>query len=159
MFGIKFIYLLIGAHAGFGELAGLFFLWALVEVINDAPRGLERAKTAALWGIVFAFVSWISAGYYYTQHYGSIVKPLILAGPIPWAHLVMLETKEHVFIFIPVLALAGYRAVKGLGTDNGKQLQAATKWLLGLIALLCFVMAGMGYFVSLAVRLSSGGAA
>jgi hypothetical protein len=157
LFGIDPIYLLIGAHAGFGELGGLFFLWALVEIINHSPRGLERARIASGWGVAFIFLSWIAGGYYYVWHYGNVVKPIILSGSVAWAHKIILESKEHIFIFIPVLALAGHRTIKGLEINEKTKLLTAAKWLIGIIVLLCFTMAAMGFFVSLAVRLSSGG--
>ena len=33
-------------------------------------------------------------------------RPIILAGPTPWAHLIVMEAKEHIFVFLPIIALA-----------------------------------------------------
>jgi hypothetical protein len=151
------VYLLVGLHAGLGEVAGLLFIWALVEIINNTPAGLIRAKKAALWGVVFIFASWITAGIYYVSHYGGVVKPVIMDGPLPWAHGVVLETKEHVFMYIPLLALVGYQAVRGIAEGRGKPVLSVTKWLLGLNVLLSFLMAWMGFLVSFVARLSAGG--
>jgi hypothetical protein len=38
--------------------------------------------------------------------YGSQVKPIILAGLHPWVHKVVMEAKEHIFIFLPIIAFA-----------------------------------------------------
>ncbi|GAF92536.1 unnamed protein product, partial [marine sediment metagenome] len=33
------------------------------------------------------------------------IKPLIKEGPWPWAHAIFMEAKEHIFLFLPFLAL------------------------------------------------------
>ena len=60
------------------------------------------------WTSVIAFtsyvLSWITGGFYYVVRYGSEVKPVIKAGPYPWAHSIVTESKEHIFLFLPFLA-------------------------------------------------------
>jgi len=34
------------------------------------------------------------------------VRPVILAGPTPWAHIIVMEAKEHIFVFLPIIAIA-----------------------------------------------------
>ena len=97
--------LLIGIHAAFGELGGIGFLWVLIELFPPTPQRIQRAKIVALISVVLLFLSWITAGYYYVNIYGSEVKPLIKEGPQPWAHGVFMETKEHIFLFLPFLGL------------------------------------------------------
>lgn len=38
--------------------------------------------------------------------YSSQVKPIIFAGPHLWTHEVVMEAKEHIFIFLPIIAFA-----------------------------------------------------
>jgi hypothetical protein len=47
--------------------------------------------------VAFVYMSWIGH---------ALVRPIILAGPTPWAHLIVMEAKEHIFIFLPIIALA-----------------------------------------------------
>ena len=99
---------LIGVHAIFGELGIFAFVWAFVELFDPTTQRLKRAKTASLVGTVFFMLSWIIGGYYYVSFYGPIIKPLILEGPQPWAHTVVMEAKEHIFLFLPFLAISDY---------------------------------------------------
>src|SRR3990167_655172 len=94
---------LVGIHAAFGELGIFAFLWAFVELINPTQQRVKRAKIAAMIGVIFFFLSWFVGGFYYVSFYGSNVKPLIKEGPMPWAHSIFTETKEHVFLFLPFL--------------------------------------------------------
>lgn len=64
---------------------------------------LRRTSVAA--GALY-FLAWLSGGYYYVVYYGATVKPVILAGAYPWAHTFFLEVKEHIFLFLPFMALA-----------------------------------------------------
>ncbi len=55
--------------------------------------------------------SWISGGYYYLYYYGASVRSVILSGPYPWAHKIVMEAKEHIFLFLPFLAAVVFFAV------------------------------------------------
>ncbi|HEX9608676.1 MAG TPA: hypothetical protein VGA06_00485 [Candidatus Paceibacterota bacterium] len=66
------------------------------------------------WSAGTAFLayllSWLTGGYYYVVYYGFSVKPIIKAGAYPWAHGVVMEVKEHIFLFLPVLAFLVFLA-------------------------------------------------
>lgn len=95
-----------GLHSVLGELALLFIIWALVEVAwGPSGRAVLRAKIASLTGTILLFAHWLVSGIYYVGHYGPEVKPIIKAGPWPWAHAIFMEAKEHIFLFLPFLAL------------------------------------------------------
>ena len=94
---------LMGAHAFLGEAGALCFLWALVEIYNRNEAGLARARIAGCLGVVLLFSSIIAATYPYVGHYGPVTKAVIKAGPMPWGHDVIMEAKEHILIFIPIL--------------------------------------------------------
>ena len=146
--------LLIGMHATFGEIAAFAFLWTLVELIEPSKKRIDRAKIAASIGVIFIFLSWIVGGYYYVNYYGTNVKPIIKEGPQPWAHSVFTETKEHVFLFIPFLALLNYFIIKKYeGTlIKDRKIRKAVMVLSLLITVLAFAMAGMGYMISTGAR-------
>ena len=95
-----------GLHTVSGELALLFIIWALVEVAwGSLGRGVLRAKIASLIGTILIFAHWLISGIYYVLYYGPMVKPIIKTGPWPWAHAIFMEGKEHIFLFLPFLAL------------------------------------------------------
>ena len=147
--------LLIGIHAALGELGALVFVWVAVELINPTEGRIKRAKTVALVGVVMFFISWVAGGYYYLTNYQSVVKALIKGGPTPWAHTVFTETKEHVFMFLPFMALIVWGALKQYGNDlidNKKNLAKALMIFAAFIALFAFTMAGMGYLISSGAR-------
>jgi len=145
---------LIGLHAALGELGAIAFLWVLIELINPSPERIKRAKLVALIGVVFLFLSWFTGGYYYVNIYGNNVKPLIKEGPFPWAHSIVTETKEHVFLFLPFLAILNYAAIKKYEKElvNDKKIRNPVKILSLLISLLAFIMALMGYLISSGAR-------
>lgn len=147
-------HILIGLHAGLGELGILAFVWVFIELLNPTETRLKRAKIAAIIGSLSFFLSWISGGYYYVEFYGSIVKPLIKDGPTPWAHSVITETKEHVFLFLPFLSLfvTGLLCKYSDNVHKIKKYRVHILLLSGLIFVLGASMAGMGYLISSGMR-------
>ncbi len=145
---------LIGIHLAVGEIAILSFVWVIAELINPDIKRLRRAKIAALIGVVFFFLSWISGGYYYLTEYGSVIKPMIKAGASPWAHKIVMETKEHVFLMLPFLAFLVYGIIANKGKEilSSKNFRKWTLYLSGLVVFLGATMAFMGYLISSAAR-------
>lgn len=144
---------LIGIHAALGELALFCWIWILVEFLNPTPQRVNRARVAAVISIVSLLLSWMAGGFYYVTIYGPQVKPLIKAGPEPWAHAVIMELKEHVFLFLPFLVvLAGVLVWNASPTDLTRR--KIILILAILILVVGFSMAGMGYMISSAARAS-----
>ena len=100
----SFLIFTLVAHIILGliAIAALYAVWMGLLKKRLAARFL--AWSAWISAISF-FLSWLSGGYYYVVHYGKAVKPLIKAGPYPWAHTVVMEAKEHIFLFLPFCAL------------------------------------------------------
>ncbi|MEM4389570.1 MAG: hypothetical protein QXG98_02825 [Candidatus Micrarchaeia archaeon] len=146
--------LLVGAHAFLGEAGALAFLWVFVELLKPDEARVKRAKLASAAGVLFLFLSWLAGGYAYTTTYGEQVKPVIKGGPLPWAHEVVMETKEHVFLFVPFIAFAGAAAIRlgGNRLAGDAELRFSVLLLSALVVLLVFVIAGMGYGVSTGAR-------
>ena len=98
---------LVLVHSISGGLAALALAWIILETLYPTERGLRRARVASyLAAFLVTAGCWIVGGYNYLTAYGSQVKPAILAGPEPWVHQIVMETKEHIFIFLPIIALA-----------------------------------------------------
>ena len=145
---------LIGLHAFLGEIGLAAFLWIFVEMRNPTPHRIKRAKIAAVLGTIFLFLSWFVGGYYYTAFYGADVKPLIKEGPQPWAHGIIMEAKEHIFLFIPFLAFTTFVLIRNYShkIERSKKIRKSVLWLSALILILGLLMALMGYLISAGAR-------
>ena len=98
---------LVLLHSISGGLSALVLVWIIVETLYPTDRSLARARIASyLAAFLLTTGCWIVGGYNYLTVYGSQVKPVILAGPHPWAHEVVMEAKEHIFVFLPIIAFA-----------------------------------------------------
>lgn len=140
-------------HVACGELAGASLLWTFKELLHLSADRLKWLK-ASLW-IAFAGVmmAWVFGGGYYLLLY-PLVKPVINAGPEAWAHGVFTETKEHLFLFLPILIflLAVYAQKRGNVLVENKALRKKYLIFVGLTALLVFSMAIMGYMITWGAR-------
>ena len=90
-----------------GGLTALALVWIILEILYPTNEGVVRTKIAS-YSAAFLVVAgcWIVGGYNYLTNYGSQVKPIILSGPEPWAHSIVMEVKEHIFIFLPIIVIA-----------------------------------------------------
>jgi len=145
---------LIFIHAICAELGLFAFLWVLVEILNPTDRRIARAQAAALFGLAFLFFAWLVGGFYYVEVYGLHIKPIIKASDASWVHSIVMEVKEHVFLFLPILAALVtallYKHEEELNTNRDARLSIVL--LSGLIFLLGFAIAGMGALVSSGYR-------
>jgi hypothetical protein len=100
---------------------------------------LRSLKVSSFVAFVAYITAWITGGYYYVVHYGGSVKPIIKEGPTPWAHLVIMEVKEHIFLFLPILAFVILLVIwlKGNKLQENKRLRNA----LALVTLVTFIIA------------------
>ena len=147
---------LVGLHAWFGEFGALMFVWAFIELYSGKDTNINRARFAVLMGTMFLVAAWLAGGFYYTQIYGIDVKPLIKAGPLPWVHSVALETKEHVFLFLPFLAVLTWGLMQRYDHAMSSDLRARKAGLLatGSIVVLAGGMAFAGFLVSSGYRMA-----
>lgn len=100
MTGNLIIYLTL--HIIFGTFAIVLLTTYLLSISKKNPT-LKSLKLNSFVSFLSIIVSWISGGYYYTTYYGKSVKPLILKGDLSWIHTIIMETKEHIFLFLPFL--------------------------------------------------------
>jgi len=141
-------------HAAVAEIGLFAFLWVLVELLNPTENRIRRAKIAALIGVFCLFTAWVVGGFYYVEVYGLQVKPLIKASDAKWVHSIVMEVKEHVFLFLPILATLVvallFKYDKAL--IKSKDARVTIVLLAGLIFLLGFSIAGMGAIISSGYR-------
>lgn len=144
--------LLVGLHLGFAILGIDGLLWAAGEILAD-PANRKRLRVAAWLGIIGLALSWLIGGYYYVKYYGPLVKPIIKAGSASWAHAVVMEAKEHIFLFLIPLACVILCSV-GLSREefNNLKIKKPALVLVILTVAIALSLGAMGYIISSAAR-------
>ena len=145
---------LIFIHAIIGEIGLFAYLWVLVEMLNPTETRIRRAKIAAVIGVSCLLVAWVAGGFYYVDVYGSAIKPAIKASDAKWVHSIVMETKEHVFLFLPFLAILTTSLISRFGNEliEHRVARKSVILLAGLIFLLGFSIAGMGVIIASGYR-------
>ena len=145
---------LILIHAICAEIGLFAFLWVLVEMLNPSETRIARAQVAALTGFAFLFFAWLIGGFYYVEVYGLHVKPLIKASDASCVHSIVMEVKEHVFLFLPILASLTVALLYKYDGEliNNRDARVSIVLLAGVIFLLGFSIAGMGAIISSGYR-------
>jgi len=118
------------AHIFLGTL-GIIFLTAYLLSIFKKETDFKWLKINSFLALLSFIASWITGGYYYTSYYGKSVKPVILKGEFSWVHSILMETKEHVFLFLPFLVVALFAVTYfgNLDLKKDKKLALATAGL------------------------------
>ena len=147
-------FLLIG-HIIFGLLGIILFyilLMALLKPLNS--NKIKSLKKYSFFGFLSFVLSWLFGGHYYVIYYGAFVKPIIKKGAYPWAHSIFMETKEHIFLFLPFAALITVFIFYFLGEELEKKpaIKKAVLLLSSVIVIIGTIVALMGITVSGAVR-------
>ena len=126
------IHVLIGVTGIIASYATLIWLFK-----RNVP--VRLLKISSLTAFVAYITAWITGGYYYVIYYGGNVKPIIKGGPNPWIHLIIMEVKEHIFLFLPLLSFVVLLVV----WLNGNKLQENRRLrnALALVALITLVIA------------------
>ena len=148
---------LIGLHLGFAIIGIDAVLWLLGKFKDNGGTQQSRLATAAV-GVVAFIASWIAGGYYYVVYYGALVKPIIKAGVAPWVHNIVMETKEHIFLFVIPLAMT-VLFVTLLSKEEMERLglRGISLWLSGAVAVLGLLIGLMGFMISAAARFGAVG--
>lgn len=143
---------LIGLHLGFAIVGIDAFLWLMGKLKSDGGSRKSMIITALI-GVVSFVASWIAGGYYYVVYYGALVKPIIKSGLAPWAHNIIMETKEHIFLFVVPLAMTVF-FITLLEKHDLEQfkLRRLACWLSGTVAALGLLIGAMGFVISAAAR-------
>lgn len=134
-------------------LIGVMASYAVLLNLLGRHFSLRLLKFSSVTAAVLYIISWISGGYYYVVRYGSEVKPIIKAGDYPWAHAFFTEAKEHLFLFMPVVAVI-ITAIVYLYGDT-LNTSRATKHSTTMLALLVVLI---GTFVTVSGIIMSGAA-
>ena len=143
---------LIGLHLGFAIIGIDAFLWLLWKFKDDGGSRKSSIVTASA-GVAAFIASWLAGGYYYVVYYGALVKPIIKSGVAPWAHNIIMETKEHIFLFVIPLAMTVLFITLLKKEDLERlKLRRLAIWLSGAVAALGLFIGAMGFVISAAAR-------
>ncbi|MEK6942220.1 MAG: hypothetical protein AABW85_05170 [archaeon] len=128
--------------AYFGHLllgVGLVVLPIIILVnLKEKPKWLKAVSA------ITAAISWLlllPAGLLYLAFYPA-TKTVIKAGAWPWAHSIIMETKEHWGLLLPVVA-----TVATLLVFDGKEAESKKWWILLLVV--SFLIAIFGRIVKM----------
>lgn len=149
--GILFQNLLIG-HILLG-LTGIVFSTLVLVGFFKKPANVKFLKITSLSAFLLYLASWVAGGYYYVEYYGGKVKPLIKAGPYPFAHGIFMEAKEHIFLFIPILAGVVFLATCLLGDKINQEPKVKNA-----LTVLAFIVVFLGVLITALGMLISGAA-
>jgi hypothetical protein len=110
-----------------------------------------RLKIFRILCAVLIWLTYIIAGYWYVVHYAP-EKAIIKAGPWPFAHGFFMETKEHVFLML--LLLATYLPIAASGNvAANRSARKVLLWVSGLIVPISLSMEGSGAVIAIAVKI------
>lgn len=143
---------LIGIHLGFAIIGIDVFLWLLGKFKDGGGSRKSRIVTATV-GVVAFIATWFTGGYYYVVHYGTLVKPIIKGGVAPWVHSIIMETKEHIFLFIIPLAMTVlFIALLEKEDMDRLGLRCFALRLTGAVVALGLLIGAMGFVISATAR-------
>ncbi len=95
----------------------------IIRQKNKSPL----TKNLSILGAVVSWISVLPAGLLYLNFYPA-TKTLILSNAWPWAHEVIMETKEHWGLLVPVFATVAAWLVL-----TGKEKESKKWWTLVLV--------------------------
>jgi len=143
---------LVLLHSMSGGIVALALVWVILELRYSTDRSLTRVRIASyLATLLITTGCWIGGGYNYLTSYGSQVKPVILEGSQPWAHEIVMEAKEHIFVFLPIIALALSITLYALDRDtflNDDKLRRSLTVIVFLALFMVLLMFLMGAIIS-----------
>lgn len=139
-------------HPALGVLAILAAVWVWVEALNASEANRARTRTASLAVAALMWGAYLIGGYWYVNFYGTD-RTAILGGPWPFAHSLFMETKEHVFLSL--LLLATYLPVAARADlVLNRSARRLVMWSAALVVVLGLGMEGAGAVISMGAKLA-----
>lgn len=142
----------LAVHILIGVL-GVFLFGGVSLGLLKKKVSVKMLKVFSLGGLISYLTAWILGGHYYVVYYGSKVKPIIKAGDMPWAHSIVMEAKEHIFLFLPFLAFVSVVSIWSL-RENLDEMPKFKNAVM-LVSLMAFII---GILMALAGIIISGAA-
>lgn len=142
--------LILMSHVFFGIVCIVAAMWLFVDVIHVGEGNLARIRRVSLAAAASFWIAFIIGGYWYVTAYKAD-KETILKGPWPFAHNMIMETKEHLVIML--LLLVTYLPVAAADRlDTNPGARRLMLWITGLIVILALAMDGEGGLIAMGVK-------
>ncbi len=141
--------ILLSAHVVLG-LVGVIASFAVTFMLLKRELPIASMKCASISAFLAYLLSWLAGGWYYWKYYGTAVKPAIMGGDFKWAHLIFMEAKEHVFLFLP-FATACLALIIWLGHDKlttDPVFKTRTMFLALMITILAIIVTLSGVLIT-----------
>jgi len=139
---------LLTAHIILGVVGLIANYATLIALLKKSASKTFLVASATIAAVSYV-LSWLAGGYYYVLYYGDTVKPLIKEGVYPWAHLIFMEWKEHVFLMLPpaavVLALVIWLSQR---SESDARLSRSLVFLTATITVLATLITLSGIIIS-----------
>jgi len=143
----------LAAHVILGVIGVMLLYMVWMGLLKRAPR-IKFLVWSSFAALVSILASWGSALAYYVHFYGENVKPVIKAGEYSWAHSLVTETKEHVFLVLPFLAFILFITLflRGDKLETEEGLKKGLVYVAGLAAIIGILITLAGVVISGAAR-------
>ncbi len=139
------------AHVLFGVGCIVATVGLFVDVLNVHAGNLARIRRVSLGAAACMWLAFVVGGYWYVTAYKAD-KALILKGPWPFAHNLVMETKEHLVIML--LLLVTYLPIAAANNlAASKDARRLMLCVTGTIALLALTMDGEGAIIAMGVKM------
>ncbi|MGL1893054.1 MAG: hypothetical protein OCD02_15575 [Spirochaetaceae bacterium] len=132
-------------HVLFATLGIVLALFVIIKVFKVKQKSNKNIFIISCISTVSICFSYLFGGLLYVLHYGGH-KAIIKASEKAWAHGIIMETKEHIFLILILLALMLPPFVKNsdfLKGKDSKKIVITTALLITILGLF------MGYFGSI----------
>jgi len=131
-------------------LVGFIATYAVLMALFRKKSSIKFLRFSSAIAFISYITSWFTGGYYYVFKYGSEVKPIIKGGDNAWAHAFFMETKEHVFLLLPILTfmLALVFFLHGRDVVSSGKPKRAVIYITVLTALLALFITVSGILIS-----------
>ena len=121
----------------FGHIIlGLLLIILPIIILRNLGKNPPWLKKLAVIVVAISWFLLLPAGSLYLDFYPA-TKTLVKAGAWPWAHSIIMETKEHWGILLPVFSTVAMGMM-----FNGKTMESKKWWILVLV--LAIALAVMG---------------
>jgi hypothetical protein len=139
-------------HVLFGVLCLIGSLWVFVDALNATEGNLSRIRRMSVAVAIAMWIAYLIAGYWYIVFYAPD-KAVILKGPWPFAHNVLMETKEHLVMML--LLLATYLPIAARGRlASSAAARTVVLWTSSLVFSLALVADSFGAIIAMGVKVA-----
>ncbi|MEK6967472.1 MAG: hypothetical protein AABX51_02470 [Nanoarchaeota archaeon] len=140
-------------HGFLGTVFLMAFAGAFAELVEITNSGIKRLKIGVTLMAASIIITALLGDLVYTVYRAPVpesARSVILAGPTPWVHTVLMELKEHIAHFVPLLLIAVAFMVFYYDKDllEKKELRYLTTALLVFAMLITLLVFGLGAYIT-----------